>query len=74
MKSTVGLFQHEFLVFKQIFPVFRIRIRIQRILMFLGLPDPDPSIIKQKVRKTMIPTDLWLSLELLSLKNDLNAP
>jgi hypothetical protein len=28
--------------------VFRIRIRIHRIHMFLGLPDPDPSIIMQK--------------------------
>jgi hypothetical protein len=30
--------------------VFRIRnrIRIHRIHMFLGLPDPDPSIVKQK--------------------------
>jgi hypothetical protein len=32
------------------FPVLRIRIRIHRIHMFLGLldPDPDPSIIMQK--------------------------
>ncbi len=29
-------------------PVLRIRIRIHRIHMFLGLLDPDPSIIKQK--------------------------
>ena len=29
-------------------PVLRIRIRIHRIHMFLGLPDPDPSIIMQK--------------------------
>jgi hypothetical protein len=28
--------------------VFRIRIRIHRIHMFLGLPDSDPSIIMQK--------------------------
>jgi hypothetical protein len=34
----------EFLLF---FSVFRIWIRI-RIHMFLGLPDPDPNIIKQK--------------------------
>jgi hypothetical protein len=31
-----------------IFAVFRIRIRIHRIHMFLGLLDPDPSLIKQK--------------------------
>ncbi len=35
---TQGLFQ----------PGLRIRIRIHRIHMFLGLPDPDTSIIKQK--------------------------
>jgi hypothetical protein len=29
-------------------PVLRIWIRIHRIHMFLGLPDPDPSVIKQK--------------------------
>jgi hypothetical protein len=28
--------------------VFRIRIRIHRIHVFFGLPDPDPSIIMQK--------------------------
>ncbi len=42
--------------------VFRIRIRIHRIHMFLGLPDPDPfvrsmdpdpSIIKQKSKKNL---------------------
>ncbi len=27
----------------------RIQIRIHRIHMFLGLPDPDPSILKQKL-------------------------
>ena len=32
----------------QFISVFRIRIRIHRIQMFLGLPDPDPSISKQK--------------------------
>ncbi len=52
-----------------------VRFRIRR---FLGLPDPDPlvrgtdpdpSIIKQKkVRRTMIPTVLWISL-----KNDVNV-
>ncbi len=47
--------------------VFRIRIRIPRIHMFLGLPDPDPdplvrcmdpdpSVINTKVRKILIPT------------------
>ncbi len=50
--------------------------------MFLGLldpdpvvrgidPDPDPSII---VRKTLIPTVLWLLFDLLSLKNYVNVP
>ncbi len=43
--------------FLRLFSMFRIRIRIHRIHMFLGLPDqgpilrgidPDPSIIKQK--------------------------
>jgi hypothetical protein len=54
--------------------------------MFLGLPDPDPdppvrgmdpdpSIIKQKtVRKTLISIVLWLLLDFLSLKNDVNVP
>ncbi len=38
--------------------VFRIWIRIH---VFLGLPGPDPSIIKyQVVRKTLISTVLWL--------------
>ncbi len=51
-------------------PVFWIRTH-----MFLGLPDPDPSIIKQKkVKKTLIPTVLWLFLDFLSLKNDVKVP
>jgi hypothetical protein len=33
--------------------VFRIQIRIHRIHMFLGLPDPDPSIIMQKCKKNL---------------------
>ncbi len=43
--------------------------------MFLGLPVPDASIIKQKkIRKTLIPTVLRLLLDFLSLKNDVNVP
>jgi hypothetical protein len=57
-------------------PVFRIWIRIHRIHMFLGLPDPDPGSTSQSyesgsfyhqaktVRKTLIPTVLWLFLTL----------
>ncbi len=59
--------------------VLRIGIRIL-IPMFLGHPDPlvwgpdpDPSIIKQIVRKTLIPTVLWLLYDCLSLKNDVNV-
>jgi hypothetical protein len=33
--------------------VFRIRIRIHRIHMFLVLPDPDPSISKQNSKKNL---------------------
>jgi hypothetical protein len=51
--------------------VLRIRIRL-----FLGLPnplvrgtDPDPSIIKQTVRKTLIPTVMSLLYDFLSLTN-----
>ncbi len=57
-----------------------------RIRMFWGLPHPDPnpvvgdtdstpdpSIIKQKVRKTLIPSVLWLLYEFLSLKNYVNV-
>ncbi len=69
-------------------PVFQIC--IHWIHMFLGLPDPDPlvrgmdqapdpdpepSITQAKiVRKTLIPTDLWLILDFLSMKNDVNVP
>ncbi len=62
-------------------PVLRIRIR--RIRMFLGLLDPDPlvidtdpdhSIIKKIVSKTLIPTVLWLLVDFLSLKNDVKEP
>jgi hypothetical protein len=62
--------------------VLRIRIRIHRIHVFLGLldpdpdslvrgldPDPDPSIIKQKYsRKTLISTVLCLLFDFLLLK------
>jgi hypothetical protein len=38
-------------------------------------PDPDPSIIKEKiVRKTLIPTVSRLLFYFLSLKNDVNVP
>ncbi len=57
------------------------------IRMFVGLsdpnplvrdtdPDPNPSIILKQttvVRKTLIPTVLWLLFGLLSLKNDVNV-
>jgi len=58
-------------------PVLRIRIR--RISMFLGLPDPlvrgmyldpYPSSIKQKLLETLNPSVLWLPYDFLSLKND----
>ncbi len=47
------------------YPVLRIPIR-----MFLGLPDPDPepSIIEQNSKKTLIPTVLWLLCDFLSSK------
>ncbi len=55
-----------------------------RIRMFLGILDPDPdplvrgtdqdpSIIKQKKRKTLIPIVLRLLFDFLSLKNDVNV-
>ncbi len=60
---------------------------IHRIHMFLGLPDPDPlvrgvdtdpSIIpllsSKIVRNTLILTVLWLLLDFLSLKTDVNVP
>ncbi len=73
---------------KRFWAVFQIRIRIHPIHMFLGLPDPDPlirsmdpdpdpSIIllsSKIVRKTLISTVLWLFLDFLSLKNDVNVP
>jgi hypothetical protein len=68
-------------------PVLRIRIRIRRILTFLGLldphpdplirgldPDPVPYCQAKIVRKTLIPTVLLLVLDFLSLKNDVNVP
>jgi hypothetical protein len=64
--------------------VLRIRIRIRRIHMFLGLldpnpdplvtdTDPDPLIINQRKRKTLIYTVLWHLYDFLSLKNDVNV-
>ncbi len=59
-------------------PVLRIWIRIQirQIRMFLGLLDPDPSIIKQQyvVRTALILIVWWLFFDLLSLKNYVNVP
>jgi len=68
-------------------PVLRIGIRIwiRRIHLFLGLPDPHPDPISQRyvsgafyqakiVRKTLIPTVLWLLYDFLSLKNDVKVP
>jgi hypothetical protein len=62
------------------------RIRIHRIRMSLDLPNPDQlvrgmdsdplsSFYHQAkiLRKTLIPTLLWLLLDFLSLKNDVNA-
>ncbi len=70
--------------------VFRIRILIRRILMFLGLLDPDPDSLfictdpalaadpstkKQKnFCKILISTDLWFLFDCLSLKNDVSVP
>ncbi len=68
------------------YAVFQIRIRIwiHRIYLFLGLPDPDLlfrgilllSFYHQAkiVKKTLIPTVLWLLLDFLSLKNYVNVP
>jgi hypothetical protein len=36
-------------------------------------PDPDPSVIKQIVRKTLTPIVLRLLFYFLSLKNDVNV-
>ncbi len=67
-------------------PVLRIRIRIHRIHVFLGLLDPDPfvrgmdpypdpsSFSKKIVRKTLIPTVLWLLFDFLPLKNNVKVP
>ncbi len=57
-----------------------LRIRIRRIHMFLSLlnPDPDPLVRctyqAKIVRQTLIPTDLLLLFDFLSLKNDVNVP
>jgi hypothetical protein len=48
----------------------RIRIRIQRIHMFLGLLDPDPSIIMQNSKKNLNSYYFVTLLDFLSLKND----
>ncbi len=49
-----------------------------RIHMFLGLRDTDldldPDLQERIVRKTLIPTVLWLLYDFLSLKNDVNVP
>ncbi len=44
--------------------------------MFLGLldTDPDPSIIENIVRKTLMPTVLWLLYYFLAKKNYVNVP
>ena len=54
-------------------------LRIRRIHMFLGHPDPlvrSGSFYYQAkiVRKTLIPTVLWLIFDFLSLKNYVNVP
>ncbi len=68
----------------QVHSVFLIRFRIQihRIHIFLGLPNSDPyplvrgsgSSSKNIVRKTLIPAVLWLLLDFLSLKSDVDVP
>ncbi len=43
--------------------------------MFLGLPDPDPSIIKQKkIRKNLDSYCFVTFFDFLALKNDVNVP
>jgi hypothetical protein len=37
-------------------------------------PDPDPLSPSKIVRKTLVPTTLWLIFDFLSLKNDVNVP
>ncbi len=45
------------------------------VIIFTGPDlDPDPSIYKQKSRKTLISAILWLLFDVLSLKTDLNVP
>jgi hypothetical protein len=58
-----------------------LRIRIRRIHLFLGHPDPDPETRirillspSKIVRKTLIPTVLWLPCDVFSLKKDVNVP
>jgi hypothetical protein len=51
------------------FAVLRIRIH-----MFLGLPDPDPSIIMQNSKKTLDSYYFVTLFDFLSLKNDVNVP
>jgi hypothetical protein len=53
---------------------FRIWIRIHRIHMFLGLSGFGSFYHQAKIAtKTLIPTILWLLLDFLSLKNDVNG-
>jgi hypothetical protein len=48
--------------------------------MFLGLPDPDPSLFctdpltGKKVRKTSISTNLSILFDFLFIKTDVNVP
>jgi hypothetical protein len=51
-----------------------LRIRIHRIHMFLGLPDPDPSVIKQNSKKNLDSYYFVTLFYFLSLKNDVNVP
>ena len=54
--------------------VFNSVLRIRRIRMFLGLLNPNPSISKQKMRKALISSVLWLLFDFLSLKNYVKVP
>jgi hypothetical protein len=40
----------------------------------LGLPDPDPSILKQNSKKNKKNIDSYFFMTFLSLKNDVNVP
>jgi hypothetical protein len=64
--------------------VFRIRMRIQQIHMFLGFPDPDPPVgiwirnflssSKINCKKNLDSFCFWTLLDFLSLKNYVNVP